>query len=53
MERGGYRSLQADREQADMSEIIRQLHQVVDEVIATQPDRASSTTTSSPPDETN
>lgn len=31
-----YKSLQQDREQADISTIIRQLHQVVDEVIETQ-----------------
>jgi len=34
-----YKSLQEDREQADISDIIRQLHQVVDEVIGTKPDR--------------
>lgn len=34
-----YKSLQQDREQADISDIIRQLHQVVDEAIETQPDR--------------
>ncbi len=33
-----YKSLMQDREQADISDIIRQLHQVVDEVIETQPD---------------
>ena len=33
-----YKSLQEDRDQADISEIIRQLHQVVDEAIDTQPD---------------
>lgn len=32
-----YKSLQQDREQADITDIIRQLHQVVDEAIATQP----------------
>jgi len=32
-----YKSLQKDREQADISDILRQLHQVVDEVITTQP----------------
>jgi type I restriction enzyme, R subunit len=32
-----YKSLQKDREEADISDIIRQLHQVVDEVITTQP----------------
>ena len=31
-----YKSLQRDREQADISDIIRQLHQVVDEAIVTQ-----------------
>lgn len=31
-----YKSLQADRETADISDIIRQLHSVVDEVIATE-----------------
>jgi type I site-specific restriction-modification system R (restriction) subunit len=31
-----YKSLQQDREQADISDIIRQLHQVVDEVIETR-----------------
>ncbi|MDA2933653.1 type I restriction endonuclease subunit R [Acidobacteria bacterium AH-259-D05] len=34
-----YKSLQQDREQADISDIIRQLHQVVDEAIETQADR--------------
>lgn len=34
-----YRSLQQDREQADITDIIRQLHQVVDEAIETHPDR--------------
>jgi len=34
-----YKSLMQDREQADISDIIRQLHQVVDEVIETRPDR--------------
>ena len=34
-----YKSLQQDREQADIADIIRQLHQVVDEAIETQPDR--------------
>ena len=33
-----YKSLQQDREQADISDIIRQLHQVVDEAIETQAD---------------
>ena len=32
-----YKSLQQDREQADITDIIRQLHQVVDEAIETQP----------------
>lgn len=32
-----YKSLQQDREQADISHIIRQLHQVVDEAIEIQP----------------
>jgi type I restriction enzyme, R subunit len=32
-----YKSLQKDRAEADISDIIRQLHQVVDEVITTQP----------------
>jgi type I restriction enzyme R subunit len=36
-----YKSLQRDREQADISDIIRQLHEVVDEAIATQPDRVA------------
>lgn len=34
-----YRSLQQDRDQADITDIIRQLHQVVDEAIDTQPER--------------
>lgn len=34
-----YKSLQQDREKADISDIIRQLHQVVDEAIETQPNR--------------
>jgi type I restriction enzyme R subunit len=34
-----YKSLQQDREQADITDIIRQLHHVVDEAIETQPDR--------------
>lgn len=34
-----YKSLQQDREKADISDIIRQLHQVVDEAIETQPVR--------------
>ncbi len=33
-----YKSLQQDREQADISEIIRQLHQVVNEAIDTRPE---------------
>lgn len=33
------KSLGRDREQSDITEIIRQLHQVVDDAIATQPDR--------------
>ena len=34
-----YKSLQQDREQADITDIIRQLHQVVDEAIGVHPDR--------------
>ncbi len=34
-----YQSLQKDREQADISDIIRQLHEVVDDAIETRPDR--------------
>jgi len=34
-----YKSLQQDREQADISDIIRQLHQVVNEAIEVQPNR--------------
>ncbi len=34
-----YKRLQKDRDQADITDIIRQLHQVVDEVIETRPDR--------------
>lgn len=34
-----YKSLQQDREQADITDIIRQLHQVVDEAIEVHPDR--------------
>jgi len=34
-----YKSLQQDREKADITDIIRQLHQVVDEAIETQPNR--------------
>ena len=33
-----YKSLQQDREQADITDIIRQLHKVVDEAIEVQPD---------------
>lgn len=35
-----YKSLQQDREQADISDIIRQLHQVVDDAIKVQPNHA-------------
>ncbi len=34
-----YKSLQQDKEKADISDIIRQLHEIVDEAIITQPDR--------------
>jgi len=34
-----YKSLQQDRERADISDIIRRLHQVVDEAIETTPER--------------
>ena len=34
-----YRSLQEDREQADITDIIRRLHRVVDDAIETRPDR--------------
>lgn len=34
-----YKSLQEDKEKADITDIIRQLHQVVDAAIETQPDR--------------
>ncbi|MCP4577353.1 MAG: type I restriction endonuclease subunit R [Deltaproteobacteria bacterium] len=34
-----YKSLQQDREQADISDIIRKLHQVVDGAIETEPER--------------
>ena len=34
-----YKSLQQDRDKADITDIIRQLHKVVDEAIETQPDR--------------
>lgn len=40
-----YRSLQQDREQADISDIIRQLHEVVDKAITTKPDRITEETT--------
>lgn len=36
-----YKSLQQDRKQADITDIIRQLHQVVDRAIATRADRSS------------
>jgi len=36
-----YRSLLQDREQADITDIIRQLHQVVDEAIETQGDKVA------------
>ncbi len=36
-----YKSLQRDREQADISDIIRQLHQVVDEAIDVNADRVA------------
>ena len=36
-----YKSLQQDREMADISDIIRHLHEVVDEAIETRPDRVS------------
>ena len=36
-----YKSLRLDREKADISDIIRRLHHVVDEVIETQPDRVA------------
>ncbi len=35
------KSLQKDREKADISDILRQLHRIVDEAIETEPDRAS------------
>ncbi len=35
-----YKTLQKDREKADITDIIRQLHEVVDEAIETQSDRA-------------
>jgi len=34
-----YKSLQKDREQADISDIIKQLHEVIDEAITVTPDR--------------
>ena len=34
-----YKSLRKDREQSDISDIIRQLHQVTDEIIETKPDQ--------------
>ncbi len=40
-----YKSLQKDRQQADISDIIRQLHQVVDEAIVTKGDRVETETT--------
>lgn len=39
-----YKSLQQDREKADITDIIRQLHKVVDEAIETQPDRVGEET---------
>ena len=39
-----YKSLQQDREKADITDIIRQLHQVVDDAIETQPDRVGEET---------
>jgi type I restriction enzyme R subunit len=36
-----YKSLQEDREKADISDILRQLHKIVDEAIETEPERAS------------
>jgi len=36
-----YKSLQQDRERADITDIIRQLHQIVDEAIENQPDSMS------------
>ncbi|MCD4844883.1 MAG: type I restriction endonuclease subunit R [Methanosarcinales archaeon] len=36
-----YKSLQQDREQADITDIIQQLHQVVDDAIETNADRSS------------
>ncbi len=40
-----YRSLQQDRDRADISEIIRRLHEVVDEAIETRPDGVTEETT--------
>jgi len=34
-----YKSLESDRDQADITDIIRKLHHIVDEAIETQPDR--------------
>lgn len=39
-----YNSLQKDREEADITDIIRKLHQVVDEVIETQPEHVGEET---------
>jgi type I restriction enzyme R subunit len=39
-----YKSLQQDLERADITDIILQLHQVIDEVIETQPDRVGQET---------
>jgi len=39
-----YKSLQQDREKADITDIIRQLHRVVDEAIETQPERTGDET---------
>ncbi len=36
-----YKSLQQDREQADITDIIRQLHEVVDQAIRVQPNRVA------------
>jgi type I restriction enzyme R subunit len=36
-----YKSLQQDREQADITDIIRQLHEVVDQAIQVQPNRVA------------
>ena len=35
-----YKSLQKDRDQADISDIIKQLHEVIDEAITVKPDKA-------------